>query len=214
MATTINRVSSDAVKRATGMSWDKWIAVLDRAGAAKMEHKDIARLLKDQGLVDSPWWQQMVTVGYEIAKGLRVEGETKYAGFEIGVSKTLPISPKQAWELITTRPGRDAWLGPIARLRFAKGVKYRTTDGTTGEIRSVTPGKALRLTWQPAVWSTPSTIGIHVVPAGAKTSIRFHQEKLANAKIRTQMRRQWKKTLDALERMSAPAKAPKGRAAR
>ncbi len=214
MATTINRISSDAVKKATGMSWEKWIAVLDRAGAARMTHKDIVRLLKEQGMIDSPWWQQMVTVGYELAKGLRVVGETKDAGFEIGVSKTLPLTREQAWDLITRRPGRDAWLGPVPRLRFVKGEKYRTADGAAGEIRSVTPGKALRLTWQPAEWNHASTIGVHVVPSGPKASVRFHQEKLATAKERVRMRRQWKKALDTLEQLSARMRAPKGKAAR
>src|ERR1700752_4374658 len=63
-------VGSDAVLRATGKAWDEWLKLLDRAGAKKMPHKDIALMLSRQFKVPD-WWSQMVTVGYEQARGLR-----------------------------------------------------------------------------------------------------------------------------------------------
>ncbi len=61
---------TEAVMRATGRPWSEWLAVLDRAGARAMAHKDIALLLSRKfGVPD--WWGQMVTVGYEQARGLR-----------------------------------------------------------------------------------------------------------------------------------------------
>ena len=63
-------VGSEAVARATGRAWDEWLKVLDRAGAKTMPHKEIALLLSRK--FDVPdWWSQMVTVGYEQARGLR-----------------------------------------------------------------------------------------------------------------------------------------------
>ncbi|MDQ5977623.1 MAG: hypothetical protein QG602_595, partial [Verrucomicrobiota bacterium] len=57
-------ISSAAVKKATGRTWAEWFAVLDKAGAAKLPHKEIAlRLQRTHRLAD--WWGQMVTVGYE-----------------------------------------------------------------------------------------------------------------------------------------------------
>ena len=68
------RTSDEAVRRATGRTWDEWIRWLDERGAAGMSHKQIVALLREQGGVESGWWQQTVTAGYEVAKGRRVEG--------------------------------------------------------------------------------------------------------------------------------------------
>jgi hypothetical protein len=63
-------ISSAAVKKATGKDWKQWFTLLDKAGARKMPHKDIACLVYEKHQV-SGWWAQMVTVGYEQARGLR-----------------------------------------------------------------------------------------------------------------------------------------------
>jgi len=80
-------ISSAAVKKATGKTWREWLGVLDKAGAAKLPHKDIVqRLQRAHRLAD--WWGQMVAVGYEQARGLRVKHQ-KPDGFEISVAKTI-----------------------------------------------------------------------------------------------------------------------------
>ena len=48
-------ISSAAVKKATGKTWREWLAILDKAGAAKLPHKDIVqRLQRAHRLAD--WW--------------------------------------------------------------------------------------------------------------------------------------------------------------
>src|SRR5690348_2978016 len=80
-------VGTAAVLRATGRPWSEWLSVLDRAGAGAMAHKDIARLLsRKYGVPD--WWSQMVTVGYEQARGLRAAGE-RADGFAASASRTV-----------------------------------------------------------------------------------------------------------------------------
>ena len=71
-------VGNDAVMKATGRPWDEWLKVLDRAGAKKMPHKEIALMLSRKFLV-AGWWCQMVSVGYEQARGLRKTPESKGA---------------------------------------------------------------------------------------------------------------------------------------
>lgn len=39
------RISDEAVRAKTGRIWKQWFSILDAAGAAKMAHRDIARLL-------------------------------------------------------------------------------------------------------------------------------------------------------------------------
>lgn len=54
--------------------WNQWFAILDKAGAKKMTHQEIVKFLNSQHDV-GPWWQQMVTVTYEQARGLREKHE-------------------------------------------------------------------------------------------------------------------------------------------
>jgi len=63
-------IGASAVRKATGKDWQQWFTLLDKAGAAKMPHKDIACLLYQKHKLPG-WWAQMVTVGYEQARGMR-----------------------------------------------------------------------------------------------------------------------------------------------
>ena len=84
VAETYGGISSAAVKKATGKTWREWLALLDKAQADKLPHKDIARWLQEKHRL-ADWWGQMVTVGYEQARGLRLKHQ-KPDGFEISVA--------------------------------------------------------------------------------------------------------------------------------
>ena len=196
------RISDAAVRKATGKGWDEWFAVLDSEGADALPHKQIARLLYDKSYIASSWWCQMVTVEYERARGKRALGETESAGFEIGVQKTLPLSPQDAWNLFTQPEGLALWLGTVPCLRWEKGAAFATAEGTRGEIRSFTPGKHVRLTWQPPHFAAPSTLQVSLTPSGKKTALRFHQEKLASAAAREQMHAHWRDILQKLAELA------------
>src|SRR5690606_35499435 len=134
----------------------------------------IVALLLGQGGVESGWWQQTVTVGYERAKGLRVEGQTAEAGFEIGVSRTVPLPVDEAWRRLTAPDCVRAWPGGGPSLRFEVGEAYRLADGTTGEVRVAVAGDRLRVTRRPDGWPRVSTIQLRVTPKGGKTVVAFH----------------------------------------
>ena len=164
-----------------------------------MTHKQIVGVLASEGGLANGWWQQMVTVGYEQARGLRKVGQTADAGYQIGVQKTLPIPHELAWDLLVVGPGREVWLGETQPLDLRKGADYVTSDGVSGEIRSVDPGKRLRLTWSHADLARPSTLQLYLVPSGEKTSLRFHQEKLSSQDERELMRHHWREVLGRLQ---------------
>lgn len=193
---TLNTVSSEAVKKATGKTWDEWIKIIDAFGGKTMTHRDIARVLFEKKYIKSSWWCQMVTVGYEYAYNRRIVGQTADVGFQIGVQKTLPISSSRAWKLITSPVGRDIWLGKVKEWKLEKGFPFITTDHTTGEIRSIKQGERLRLTWKVANWKKPSTLQIYILPLDGKTSIRFHQEHLQSSTMRATMRKHWQEVLE------------------
>lgn len=129
----------------------------------------------------------------------RVVGQTKSVGFEIGARKTFAVSPAQAWEAITSRAGRELWLGEAPDFRLEPGATYQTRDGAQGEVRVVNPGHHFRLTWQPTGWARASLIQVRVIPSGPKTIISFHQEHLRGPKEREQMRQRWQTALDQLQ---------------
>jgi uncharacterized protein YndB with AHSA1/START domain len=142
-----------------------------------------------------------VAGAYEVARGLRAVGETASAGFEIGIRKSFEIPVEEAWCLVTSPDGLKAWLGDVPGLAFTRGERYSTADGASGEIRSVTPGRRIRLTWQPFGWPKPSTLQLTIVPSTEKSAISFHQEKLVDEKQREEMRHHWKQVLGKLEEL-------------
>jgi hypothetical protein len=147
------RVTDASVRRKTGRGWNEWIEALDNAGAAAMPHIDIARLVHERFGVDQ-WWSQTVTVGYEQAKGRRVEGQ-KCDGFAASVSRTVaqPIAEVHAaWaagKWLKRVPGAE-----ITTASAPKSVRIRMPDGTRA-----------------AVYLTAK--------AGGKTAVQVQHEKLA-----------------------------------
>jgi len=197
-------IGDEAVRAATGRGWDEWVALLDERGAAELPHKQIVALLAD-GLIESRWWQQSVANGYEKRKGKRVLGQTADTGFQIGVRRTLPVAMDDAWRLLTAPEGVRAWLGDVQGFALEKGAAYTTRDGAEGEVRVARPGSHLRVTWRPPGWARASTIQVRVMPAGSKTVLSFHEERLPGAAEREERRRHYESVLDALQRQAGSA---------
>jgi uncharacterized protein YndB with AHSA1/START domain len=126
-------------------------------------------------------------------------GETKDAGWQIGVSRTVDAPLPDVWELLTSSQGLGIWLGPDATLPWAKGETYETADGIQGELRSFRRQDRIRLTWQPATWSHDTTVQVAVAASGPKTMLRFHQERLADAAERERQRSYWSSIVGRLE---------------
>lgn len=113
--------SSDAaVEKKTGRTWKEWVRVLDRAGAAKLEHAAIARIVREEHGVPA-WWTQAVTVGYERIRGLRERGQARDGAYEVGKSKTYPVPLAELW---TTFVRCDRWLDGN-KLRMSKATKHK-----------------------------------------------------------------------------------------
>lgn len=135
MATTKRSTSDAAVAAKTGRTWAEWFRILDAAGARKMPHRDIARLLHDKHKLPG-WWSQMVTVEYERARGLRAVHQTT-AGFVAGVSRTFDASTTALYKAWTDARRRRRWLGDakltITTARRNKTVRIAWPDGTRSE---------------------------------------------------------------------------------
>jgi hypothetical protein len=149
MIDKLNNVTADSLFNATGKNWDEWIEIIDDEGGENQTHKEIAKMLEEKGYIANQWWCQMVTVGYEYAKGRRELGETVDSGYEMGVRRTLPLPSKRLWDFMLSTEGLALWLGTLEEFPLEKGATVVTKEGTKIEMRSVDEGKKLRFKWQP-----------------------------------------------------------------
>jgi hypothetical protein len=170
-------IRSEAVRAKTGKGWAEWFAILDKAGAAKWPHKEIASFLHEQKCGD--WWSQMVTVGYEQSRGLRVKHQTA-DGFTAGASKTVAAPVATVFRAWTDARSRAKWLPDAA--------------GVT--IRSATENKSLRLLWTDGT----SNIVVQFYPKGAdKSQVTIERRKLKSANEVSQVKAYWTAALDRLK---------------
>src|SRR5512146_48686 len=98
---------SGLARKASGRN-EMRLAGVDRAGARKMAHKDIALLLSRKfGVPD--WWGQLVTVGYEQARGLRAAHE-RSDGFAATASRTVHAPVDRLFDAWRDAQSRGRWL--------------------------------------------------------------------------------------------------------
>lgn len=139
-------ISSEAVYKATGRTWDEWGKLLDKDGCKKRPHKEIAQIVHEKHGV-GPWWSQMVTVGYEHLRGLRRAHET-CDGWKSSVSRTLNVPLAKMFDAWTDEEVRVAWMGKkkitIRKATKNKSMRITLHDDTSVEVNfySKGPGKS------------------------------------------------------------------------
>lgn len=163
--------------RATGRAWSEWLAVLDRAGARAMAHKDIALLLSRKfGVPD--WWGQMVTVGYEQARGLRAAQE-RADGFAASASRTVAAPVGRLF---------NAWCDAEARGRWLLDAPV--------EVRRSVDGKSMRMSWK----SGASSVDVSFQSRGpGKSQVAVEHGKLKSAASARTQKAFWSAALDRLK---------------
>ena len=169
-------MSDEAVEAKTGKSWARWFKHLDAAGAKKMTHQEIVAHLRDKHDVRS-WWQQMVAVTYEQARGLREVGE-KPGGFEVSISRTIAAPVSKAFKAWTDEKTRKKWL---------------PEDFT---VRKSTANKTLRINWPDG-----TDLVVAFYPKGEKSQVVTQHAKLKDARAGTRMKKFWGEALDRLKQI-------------
>ncbi len=163
----------------TGKTWPEWFALLDATGAAQMTHQEIVAILRDQYHV-GPWWQQMVTVTYEQARGLRQKYQAS-DGYQVSVNKTIAVPLEQL---------AAAWETPAQRARWLPTPEL--------DVTAQTALKSMRITWADG----KSRVEVNFTRKGeAKSQVSVQHNHLADAAQVEEMRAYWANVLAALQKL-------------
>ncbi len=172
------RSSDAAVKARTGKVWAEWFAILDKAGAKKWPHKEIAAYLYDKQKVPG-WWSQMVAVGYEHERGIREKFQNCNGDFAANSSKTFVAPVSKLFQAWADEKFRNRWL-PDANI----------------EITTATKGKSLR-----AKWDGGTRLSVYFYRSGKeKARVVVDHMKLTSSKECAKMKNFWFEALNRLER--------------
>lgn len=161
----------------TGRNWEQWFTALDKAGAAKLDHKAIVALLHDKMKV-GPWWGQMIAVSYERARGLRAVNQKGDGDFSVSVTKVMSIGLSELFVAATDKALRRKWFPP-----------------GTFEETSKTKNKYWRGNWKK---DGRLEVGFHAKGTG-KAQIALQSNKLSSQAAVAAERVAWKKALERLQ---------------
>ncbi len=170
-------ISDAAVRKSTGKNWSQWFSTLDKAGARKMAHPEIARLVHSKYKCP-PWWSQMVTVEYERARGLREKYQVA-SGFRVSRSITVGAPLGKLF---------DAWQDARARRRWLADPGFL--------LRKATANKSMRITWVDGKTSVEANF---YAQGAGKSQVAVQHDKLADAKSVERMRAYWGGALGKLK---------------
>jgi hypothetical protein len=176
-------ISDAAVRARTGCGWKEWFFYLDRSDAKKLDHKGIVKLV-GKARTKTPvsgWWQQMVTVAYEQARGLRKKHQ-KPEGYQVSASRTLPVPTGRAFAAFTNIRLRRRWLrGTLLVSRATRNKSVRGAWGADG-----------------------TRLDVNFYPRGSrKTQVSLQHSKLPSARAAAKQKAYWKGQFDRLEKLLA-----------
>ena len=173
---TLAGMADETIKEKTGCTWERWVKTLDRWGADKMSHRDIAAVVHETFKIDG-WWSQSVTVGYERIKGLRARGQRRNGSYEASKSRTFNVPVTTLFDAWADTKVRDRWL-----------------TGDVAKVRTATRPKSMRLGWSDG---TIVAIGFSA-KGSSKSSVALAHTKLPDQETAKRLREQWSEWLDAL----------------
>ena len=128
----------------------------------------------------------------------KVVGQTKDAGFQVGVRKTFTVPVDTAWSFLLSEEGRATWLGKLSTHNFEPGKAFTTKEGIEGTVSVLKPNSHIRLTWKPKHWTNFSAVQVRVIDANGKATISFHQDKMLDGKQREEMKMYWDSILEKI----------------
>lgn len=179
------------------MSWDQWIAILNKAGASGWKYQQITDFLKKKKI--GIWWVHIIAGGYEVAIGRRLPGQSLKGTYSMIVTKTLPISRAKAWKWLTSEKAIQIWLNPLSPIEIKKGQVFETAEGVYGEIRTLKKNHRIRLAWNESDGEKKSVVQVLLFGRDPKKcGFAFQHEQLKDGRKRNWAKAHWKKVVETL----------------
>lgn len=181
-----------SVLKHTGRDWRKWIEILNKEGAAHLDHKGIKALLKKKYKL-KPWWQQGVATGYEVHIGRRIEGQNLKGEYTVTVTKTFPVEQKKLWKELISPDGQAIWLSPLSPFEIKPKNTFEIRGGIFGGVRTMKAPERLRMSWQDTEWPKPTILNVHVLPRPDKKCLLvFSHDSIKDPRTKEKLRLHWK----------------------
>ncbi|MFM9995185.1 MAG: hypothetical protein ACKVU4_05225 [Phycisphaerales bacterium] len=174
-------IGDAAVRKATGRGWGEWLAILDAAGARRMTHAQIAEHLHEHERVGD-WWSQMVTVGYEQARGLRVKYQSSTGVYRGSASRTIGVPVSVLYAAWSDAKLRKRWLGRDAAFT----------------VRTATKNTSMRITWTDGASNVEA---MFAAKGPGKSQVAVQHSRLSDAKGVERIKAFWGARLDTLRRI-------------
>lgn len=172
-------VSDASIRRNTGRGFRDWLRILDEWGAKDRKHGEIAAYLQEEHGVPG-WWAQTVTVGWERARGVRAKYQTA-SGFQVSVSKTLPVEVGALYRAFADTRRRNRWL-----------------ERGTLKVRTTQENRSARFDFR----DQGSRVLVSFDEKGpSKATVYVQHERLADAEDVEEKRAFWKERLARLAEM-------------
>jgi hypothetical protein len=109
-------------------------------------------------------------------------GQTKDAGWQFGIRRTLVAEASVVWEHLFEAPIAELWL------------EHANTDFSTYKFMS-----HIRTKWQLDSWSNLATLQMRIIPNKNKTVLAFHIDNLLDAQQRLETKTYWSKKITLIK---------------
>ncbi|MES2965272.1 MAG: hypothetical protein V4760_15405 [Bdellovibrionota bacterium] len=205
--TTVEKIGmykNESLVKHTSKTWDEWLAILEKAGARNLEHREIAAFLKKKYKL-TQWWQHVVAGGFEIHIGKKVDGRNAKGRWSLTATKSLPRNAEFVWKFLVSEEGQAAWLKPLDPISVEAKATFETEDGYFGELRTMRKGERARFSWSDPDWDRKSYVQMFIIKRpGEKSVLAFMHTELPDSRSRDLLRQRWK---DVLATVSEELKA-------
>ncbi len=192
-----NEMSAEAIRKATGKSWDDWYGLMDKFGGAAKGRKALGEFLLKKHGVDA-WWTTTLIVEYEKARKV-VEKDGQPKGYNICVTKAIKAKPAQVFDAFSSAAKLGKWLGAGTKLDFREGGSLETAGGHRGSIKKINPGKLIRFTWEGQRHAAGELVEVKLQPSGEKCSVILTHDRIQTRDAADGLRTAWGQALDTLK---------------
>jgi len=117
----------------------------------------------------------------------KITGQTKDAGWQFGIRKSIPLKLNEVWDFLFSENGIKLWL--------------EDADKKFSTFRQLSH---IRTKWKPKGWTNEAALQMRVLPNKDKTTIAFHIDKLLNEEQREEAKTYWSNVIKAISEQVAP----------